>query len=240
MIKTRDYAIFKLRHDNRTLELAHIEKLVQSIQARNLLEFRPIIVNSKMEILDGQHRLEAAKKLGVEIYYQIQDDVKAEDIITLNISKAWNMGDYLNYYVKNDYEEYKKLKEFMTKHNLKLIVCMAVAIGSTKDAFNDFKTGKFVFQQDVLDTELEICWDTINCIRKYNGRCQYAYASRFWKALLKIVKHPDFNEEKWRFNMVRLVDDFAPKARCEDYVRLFQSIYNNRNHSKIKFIEEDI
>ena len=34
-----------------------------------------------MYVIDGQHRLEAAKNLGVAIYYQINKNSKDEDIV---------------------------------------------------------------------------------------------------------------------------------------------------------------
>ena len=37
---------------------------------------RPIVVNKKMEVMDGQHRLMAAKQLGVEIYYQEEKNLE--------------------------------------------------------------------------------------------------------------------------------------------------------------------
>ena len=58
--KTKNYEIFKIMDCNRELSAANLQKLIGSIKSRNLLEFRPIIVNSKMEIIDGQHRLAAA------------------------------------------------------------------------------------------------------------------------------------------------------------------------------------
>ena len=48
-----------------------IKNLMQSISYRNLLAWRPIIVTKNFLVIDGLHRLEAAKRLGVEIYYEV-------------------------------------------------------------------------------------------------------------------------------------------------------------------------
>ena len=100
--KTKNYEMFKFREDNRLkIDQSHVNKLINSIQSRNLLDMRPIIVNSDYEILDGQHRLLAAKNLGVEIYYEIEEKLEHKDIILMNVAKSWAVCDYMNYFVKN-------------------------------------------------------------------------------------------------------------------------------------------
>src|SRR5580693_9488423 len=99
MEKTKNYELF-LKHDsNRELVENNVTKIMKSIETRNLLEFRPILVNEKMQIIDGQHRLEAAKRLGIEVYYQIMKKPPAETMLLLNTNqKRWTTNDYLNYF----------------------------------------------------------------------------------------------------------------------------------------------
>jgi len=87
--KTTNYEIFTFREDNREkIDKKHLARLVESIKSRNLLELRPIMVNEKLEIVDGQHRLLAAKQLGYEIYYQKEENLDCADIVRMNLSKA--------------------------------------------------------------------------------------------------------------------------------------------------------
>jgi len=239
MLKTTEYSIFNFREDNREkIDVTHINRLIESIKARNLLEMRPITVNQDMEVLDGQHRLMAAKKLGVPIYYKIETELKAEDIITLNVTKHWTMGDYLNYYCKNGYVEYQKLLAFMTKNQLPLRVAFNITQGKMKAAFNDYKTGKYVFNEEAAEVDLDVCWQTIYYVHKMNGYSAYTNSSRFWTAILKLVKNPDFNFEKWSFNLKKMVERIGHRAAVKDYLKTFQEIYNWRNAEKIKLLED--
>ena len=61
VIETTDYDIFKGIVGNRKVEKKHVEMLTGAIDRNNLLNVRPIIVNEEMMVIDGQHRLEAAK-----------------------------------------------------------------------------------------------------------------------------------------------------------------------------------
>ncbi len=239
--KTKEYDLFKFRQDNREkIDQGHVKRLIQSIKSCNLLELRPVLVNQDMEIIDGQHRVLAAKALQTHVYYQIDKSLQAKDIILMNISKSWTMGDFLNFYCSHNYVEYIKLRDFMKKHNLILKVALNIAIGQTHESFRGFKDGKFKFNDDALDGELAICWDTINYIKKINGHSPYTSSNRFWKGLLKLIRHPDFDPKKWHTNLQKMIENFCAKASMDDYVSMMQHVYNYRNHNKIKLNEESI
>ena len=232
--KTKDYDQFVFREDNREkVDNAHVRRLCESINARNLLEFRPIVVNKKMEVLDGQHRLLAARELGVEIYYQEEKGLDAEDIIRMNISKAWTLGDYLNFYCQHEYVHYMNLAAFMKKHQLSLRTCLSICIGAGHSGYTDFRAGEFKFVEDFADECFDLCWQTVDYIEKVNGHCPYVRSARFWRALLLLVKHPDFEEVKWRHNLERNISTVGPRANGEAFMILFENIYNWRNQRKI-------
>ena len=108
---TTDYSMFKLIKGNRVVSLAHVERLKMSFQKKYL--FSPIIVNSRNEIIDGQHRYMAAKALKLPIHYMIQDGYGIEEIKILNTnSKNWKAEDFLTAYCDMGYPEYLKFKQF--------------------------------------------------------------------------------------------------------------------------------
>ena len=75
-----------------------------------------------MHIIDGQHRLEAAKKLGFPIFYEVQQDLKHEDMFILNKNqKNWGAKDYINYYCEQNYPEYVKLASFAREKKLSIL-----------------------------------------------------------------------------------------------------------------------
>lgn len=234
MEKTKNYDLFKFRDDNRDkIDKTHIKKLVESIKAKNLLEFRPILVNASMEVIDGQHRLLAAKELGIDIYYQVQKDLDSKDILLISTSKAWTFSDYLNYYCKNHYPEYLKLQSFMKKNGLRLRVALGIVWGRTKQDHTEFKNGLFTFSDENVERELEICWETIDYIRRMNGHSVYTESSRFWRALLKLISHSDFDKAKWKNNLKRLVNRLGVRATTEEYLKNLMEIYNWHNTQKI-------
>ena len=241
MEKTRNYDQFKFREDNRKIDWSHVEKIKDSIRMKNLLEFRPMEVNSKMEIMDGQHRLMAAKDLGVEIYYKIVEDMKPQDIILIQTAKAWKMPEFLAYYLYHGYQEYIKLDEFIKKNKISLQMALVLSGGKGDNHFHDFKMGKYVFQINEFGEHLDLIHQTCDYIRRINGNVvsQYTNSARFWKALIVIMKHPNFNQEKWFKNLGIHVTKFRPLATFKDYLKLSIDVFNYKNLNKISLGESE-
>lgn len=96
---TTEYEKFKSPTSNREIDHVHVNRLIRAIKRRNLLQLRPIIVNTKWEIIDGQHRLEAARRLKIPIFYIMSDEITKSDMAILNsFQKNWKVMDYINYY----------------------------------------------------------------------------------------------------------------------------------------------
>jgi hypothetical protein len=64
---TTKYSQFKILSDNRDVNSLHVKRLVESFNDMHLV--CPIIVNENMEVIDGQHRLQASIETGLPIYY---------------------------------------------------------------------------------------------------------------------------------------------------------------------------
>ena len=113
-----DYGSFKKIASNRSIVASHLKNLVADIKERNLLHLFPIIVNSKMEIVEGQHRHLAAKELKVPLYYIIDDVVKKSDIAAINANrKSWSGKDYIHHYAEENVPGFKKLKSLLIEHS---------------------------------------------------------------------------------------------------------------------------
>jgi len=238
--KTNEYSMFIFRDDNREkIDQKHVLRLVESIKSRNMLDLRPICVNGKFEVIDGQHRLLAAKHLGVEIYYQVEESLNSQDIILMNVAKTWSSADYLNYYCQNGHQEYIALKEFIKVNQVSLKVALSICMGTSKDVFREFKEGKLSFKEELLSEYIPACWQTIDYIKRMNGFSAYTDSTRFWRALVKLVMHHNFDMSKWIKNLGRMIERVGPRAKTEDYLTLFMDIHNWRNSARVSLLEDD-
>ena len=75
---TTDYNQFKYIKGNREVVESHVKTLSDQIAKKDFQI--PIIVNEKMEVCEGQHRLEAYRLLGVPITYIVKEGLEIQDI----------------------------------------------------------------------------------------------------------------------------------------------------------------
>lgn len=112
---TTEYNQFRTILGNRRIRTN--SRLEKSILKKGILT--PIVVNSIMEIIDGQHRFNIAKKHQIPLPYYVTLSKKMEDIIELNnTSHNWNIQDYIDKYADDGIESYitlKKLLEYFSK-----------------------------------------------------------------------------------------------------------------------------
>ena len=130
VLQTNDYSLFKHIAGNRVINKLHLSRLKQSFQKEYLLS--PIIVNQHMEIIDGQHRFEAAKDLGLPIRYFICNDYGLTQVQILNANTSnWKKIDYLNAYCDLGKEQYLLLRKFMQSYpDFSLPICETLLCGN--------------------------------------------------------------------------------------------------------------
>lgn len=232
---TSDYSIFKKREDNREdgINRGHVHSLMRSIEKKNNMEKNPIIVNEDMEIISGQHRLEACKNLGLPVPYIIDKTASPEDMLIYGICRRWTLSDILNFYVRNGNQNYIKLRDFIKESGLKMSVCISLVVGHKKKESDIFKLGEYVFECPFEMKDISFAKDIVALIRAVNTYTAYLDTSKFWMALMALVSHADYNHARCMRNLQSQIYKVGPKARKSDYKKMFCNLYNFKHSSKI-------
>ena len=142
---TTDYDKFIILNFNRDKTKKHINEIKEMIEKDNLLHLHPILINNRWEVIDGQHRLEAAKLLYVPIYY-IQEDISYDHIINSNIvQKKLQLVDAIKYYaLKEQLSDYISFKTYMESLGLAPKALFGLLFGTSSGHMMKFmKSGKF-------------------------------------------------------------------------------------------------
>lgn len=230
MQSTKDYSIFREFSSNREVDRKHVNKLVQSIQKRNLLSVNPIVVDNNMRVIDGQHRLAAAQILDVEIFY-IQEDINRKDISLLNSNqKNWTAMDYINFYTIEKSPAFVHLSSLINKYPEMAISALLVLSSSEgrrslvqlKDGFLDV---------EAIDHAKEVC----DLCKDLNHKFQkdFVFDSRFPLALGKALNAENFKLERLIEQIGNSPREFVPCHTKEQYIDMIKEIYN-RGLSKNK------
>ncbi len=107
---TRNYEIFHRLCGNREVVDNRKNIIKQSIIENGYIR-NPIVVNEKMEIIDGQGRLEALKELGLPVEYVISKGAGQKECVALNANqKNWKTYDYIKSFAEMNVPEYVFLK----------------------------------------------------------------------------------------------------------------------------------
>lgn len=231
--KTYDYDQFKTIVGNRQRSQTHLKNLAASIGQTNLMEYQPIVVNEKFEVIDGQHRLAVAKQNNIPVYFVVVDGATLADVQLLNSNlKPWSMQDYLESHIATGNDDYKMLKDFAGHYGLSLSVSMTLLSGTSlkpHDLIQKFKDGQFKVVN--LKRAIETA-DKLLELKPYTEGDTWK-AREFITALHMVYRKID---HKRLLAKVRLhKQKIGRKALVKDYLREFEDICNYRTRNTLRF-----
>jgi hypothetical protein len=223
--ETYNYEMFKTLEGNRDTNNSHIQKLIKSMEEIYIIS--PIIINSDLCIIDGQHRFESAKELGLPIRYIIDKNADLRAVQLLNAkSKDWSPNDYMESYIKLGNQEYIEYKKFLKRYKFTHQVCQSLLCGvaSGTELFNngDFKITQYKFAERVADF-------TLDSLEYYEGskRRSYIYA------ITSLMKNKNFKEIEFLRKLKKQRSKMYDCAKTSQYIDLIEDIYNYRNKNKV-------
>jgi hypothetical protein len=229
ILSTTNYAKFGIVETNRPVDKNHVKKLKEVIKKRNLLSLNPILVNDKYEVIDGQHRLQAACELKLPIFYVVSKSITQDDIATLNTNKKnWGLLDYINYHSKNSKNAYKALQLFMrNNHFLPPSVAVKIACGAISS--KDVHEGKLASLD--LD-EAEAFMARLSDMRNHFSE---VYTSKFVGAVRQIEKIEGYEHARMVEKIAYNPRAMKPCTTTKEYIKMLEEIYNYKLKDRVRF-----
>lgn len=230
---TRDYKKFKLIKGNRVIVRRHVDRLARSITANNLLASNPIIVNAKMEVIDGQHRLAAAEQLQVPIFYVISEVANLDDIIRLNSEqKVWSTEEFVRSYAVRGRVHYQRTLDFMAEYELCLQAAMIFLGGSNDgDVYKRIRRGTWSFTDEQLEAakgKADILTDIVPFMTPSKFISPYLY-----RAVAKLYDENLGKDFTTKLGLARV--RLLKFSNERDYLRYFEEVLNwNRKTELIR------
>ena len=239
ILKTKDYSIFKTVNFNRDKNKKHIKSVIKIIRKENLLHLHPILVNNYMEVIDGQHRLEAAKELNLEVFY-IQSDLSYEHILSSNlIQKNASLNDVIKFYaVKDAIPSYVFLHQSLLSLNLSAKGLIGLIFGSCMPALiEQIKEGRFQLPADptIMNRFVELYKNFIEFVRSKRITPYSMFAnSNFTIAFRNLILIHGFSEQTFMNKLDMRWFDLKPQMNSKEWTRQLVSIYNWKNQNPIE------
>lgn len=228
VFQTTDYKLFENMDGNRPLNKKKISRIIEEIKSGNdILDQVPVLVKetkNKLQVVDGQHRVDIAKQLKRPVHYII----KAEDMNLYNVAKVnsnvekWSDQNFIDAYVKAGNNNYSQLDKFHKKYGFAVGVCLTMLThGGLKADFSasaqiskEFQNGSFEVKKLKEATQLaEICkqfedfpgWSSRNFVVAISkiivaNKCELDILLRKFKANIKALEI----QRTWRSYLTNL------------------------------------
>ena len=217
---TTNYELFSFIQGNREIDNRHVNKLIKSIKEQNLPT--PIVVNEKMEIVDGQHRFYAQKALQLPINYIVINGIGLEEVQKLNTNKKnWANLDYAKSYARLNNPHYAVYLAFREKYGFSHTnTLVLLSKGYTTNITGLFHNGLFI----VKDLEQAEKWAiNISAIAKwYDGYKR----TGFIRAIVKLFKIDKFSFDLLIKRISGQSMKLTNQATVEDNYKMLVNIYN--------------
>lgn len=236
MEKTYDYSLFKISSKNRGLDERNLNEIIESLKQDNLLHLNPIIVDKDYVVLDGQHRLEACKELGLPIYYVRDTSLTHDAMATLNMAqKKWDMQDYAHYYSESGDKAYQLLLKTADELGLSLNFTLQL-LGRMGGQTNiRLKKGNLeLVHEEVTDIKRRYpkMKQITEAINQYRPDLKKITASARWlRAYYQMMCHPEY-DHAWMLSRIDCANHLFCKISNTKAARdMLTRVYNHGKRS---------
>ncbi|MCW3120903.1 MAG: hypothetical protein JWQ38_395 [Flavipsychrobacter sp.] len=229
--ETKNYVPFSSLAENRLVNEAHVQALMESFVNDGYL-FTILYVNEKLEIIDGQHRFEAAKRSSLPVYFMVMPGWGIREVTILNVnSRNWTIEDFMETHAKAGNPNYVRFKEFFDANEFDVSVCQILIMGrrSGGNATTDtFRLG----QSQIDDQQITDAWVKVKKISELKQFHPKGWKSRnFIEAVLTLLKTKDYDHEHMIMKL-SLYPEFllaeSKSLRVDEYLQIFLDKYNFR------------
>ena len=235
--KTTDYTKFRILEGNRDVLNSRKQKIRKSVKENGQL-FSPIIVNEKMQIIDGQGRFEVFRENSLPIYYVMEQGLTLKDCVILNsTSTSWTLQDYIDSYVAQGNENYIRLNSLIKTHPLCSIRTIIFAASGISDMHNsdkyNVKSGKLTIKEiDFIkaDQLLRYAERFIPGFEKGNGDKNYLMMGAIFCFGVDGIDREKLVDKWIKYGNIKSIK--SPSVSIRDAIATLEKAYNYRTTSE--------
>lgn len=236
---TTDYGRFSFLKGNRDLNEQKILAIKQDIKdGFDILRYAPIIVNEKMEILDGQHRFMVSKLTKQNVYYVINSEIDLLGVTKINSkSSNWKNKDFLESFCDLKREDYIYLRDQVKAHKgLTLPVAIQILhngfllnVFTNKQAINAFREGDFKAKhREYFET-------TVAKLEGFRGHMQSPLGSRMWHTIKRLEKGGKYDHEQM-IAKLKKTEGWIEGVSVKEIINSMEMILNHKAKNRILII----
>lgn len=240
--ETTEYQLFKKCKLNRELDESLVKIFEFNLAKCNLLKYRPILVNDCFEVIDGQHRLEACKRLSLPVHYQVKCDMSENDLIMLNtVGKAWTYNDFMNFYIAKGKPEYINIKAIMEEFKIPIWHILLFTGKRHSNVGEQFKSGEIkMLGKDKIRELINIFVEIKEFlkVKMVSQDRRYLMNKTFFRAIISFLTHPGVDKDVFIHKLEIKLGLLRSCTNAKEYLQIFQHIYNYKNSNPVNLMSE--
>lgn len=237
---TNDYDIFRKKEGNRDISPALVNKLYRSIIENGFYEISILIVGDNMTLLDGQHRIEALKRIYQDtgILYKVKYIVSRDfDDLAKVISwqtqrAAWTTLDFARSYAllgNDNYQAYLKFREkYKTNHTVSMVLLSGGSEPSKHFRNGNFKVAEYSHAED---------WALR--LQSLAQIYDFSHNRKFVMAIVSFWKHPGFSHKDFMEKVTKFRTLLYNCVTISEFRARISELYNYRRRDRVAFTFSD-
>lgn len=224
---TTDYEIFKRLSGNRDIPESRISKIVNSISQVGWVK-NPIVVNEKMEVIDGQGRLTALQRLGLPVEYVISEGAGTKECIHMNMHMVnWSQADFIKSYAEQGNVSYQRLLSLMEKYvsgNLHIIFTALYKVSKPKN--KEIKEGTLHISEEQYVVAAERLKYVDPIMKKLNSKRLPGSIIKLMQTLIYYYDFEEVDKVRLRKKVEKYIYNANPWVDCFDCEKEVEIVYN--------------
>ena len=224
---TRNYELSDAHEYNRPLR--DDPYLERSMRERGFMPSSPIHVirggDGKLKIVRGHKRFAYAKRLGLAVYYVLDDSASEPWDLEAGFGPHWSQRDYVYAHAQTGKPDYRQVLDFADEHHLAMGVAVSLLGGQSDTSATNLKTrvrtGTFIVTDEAHAQDVG---DLVECLAE--SGIVFARQSPFVIALSKCLRVAEFDADSFTHKMRLHGHRLSKRSTVDDYVDEIEAAYN--------------
>jgi hypothetical protein len=225
IMATKDYRMFVRNADNRPVDLAKHRNLKESMREYGFLRSFPLSVvrtdDGRWMVKDGQHRLEIAEQLGIQVYWV--EEVVDYDVARVNSTpKPWQLLDYVRTQAVNGSKDCQEVVEFMERHKVSCGLAAALLAGVTNVSPASQRIMDGTFKVKDRDYAAKV----VSTYQPVASMTKQVRNSRFLEACMACCRVDGFDPDRLVTGAKKCREKLASYSTRDAYLGMMEEVYN--------------
>jgi len=236
--ETSQYDCFKYSPDQRNIKTSHVRDLMESMSTWGFLPSKPVQVyqeGKKYVVVDGHHRLVAAKNLQIPVIFVVESKSHCDAIGQVNgFQRKWQLANFVEMYAKRGLPDYKELIEY-SRLGIPISTAAAFLAGasSTRNGASGSGVNKSIANGSFkVKTRQKI--EVLASFLRDRGHENETYSSRaFISAFELLVRVQEFDFSKLANKLINNPKVLTKTATTDQMLDQIEEIYNYHQSIKV-------